>query len=396
MALARLPNFVSEYLEGGSEDERTLRHNASAFDDHRFVHRVLVDVSQRSVASTLFGRPTAMPILIGPTGFNGLLWRHGDIAVARAARAADIPFTCSIMSSDSLQSIAKEAGGRLWMMLLVMRDPSVSERLIACAQDVGCEALVVTLDAAVLGNRTWDTRNFSAPLELSLRSRLDVLRHPRWMMQVLRHGLPEFGNLSELLPPGKRSPLDGARYMTAHSDSSLTWNAIRVLRERWPRKLVLKGIVAVEDAELAAQIGIDGIILSNHGGRQLDGEVAPLQILADVVARVGHRLEVMVDGGFRRGTDIAKALALGARAVALGRATLYGLAAGGEPGVQRVLDILRAELDRTLALLGCRSVEELSPRFLHATHSARPVSIREELVEVAAPPPMRDSRHETS
>ncbi|MBA3500389.1 MAG: alpha-hydroxy-acid oxidizing protein [Myxococcota bacterium] len=400
MALARLPNFVAEYLEGGSEDERTLRNNLTTFNDHHFVHRVLVDVAERSVASTLFDKPTSMPMVVGPTGFNGLFWRHGDIAMAHAARKHDIPFTVSIMSSDSLQAIAKEAGGRLWMMLLVIREPQVVERLIATADDVGCEALVITLDAAVFGNRTWDSRNFSAPLQLSLRSKLDVLLHARWMTQVLFRGLPEFGNLSELLPPGKRNALDGARYLTAHSDASLTWDAIRALRDRWPRKLILKGILAVEDAERAAQLGVDGIILSNHGGRQLDGDVAPMQVLADVVERVGKRVEVMIDGGFRRGTDIAKALALGARAVVLGRAPLYGLAAGGEEGAHRALDILRAELDRTLALLGCPSCEELSPKFVHSSRvGTKPVK---DVIEVTphvrdeAPSAVRGSRQKTS
>jgi (S)-mandelate dehydrogenase len=364
MALARLPAFVAEYLEGGSEDERTLRNNVSAFDTIQFVHRVLVDVQQRSIRSDLFGRATGMPVLLGPTGFNGLLWRNGDIALARAARAHDVPFCVSIMSSDSLQAIAEQAGGRLWLMLLMIRDANVIDRLITTAREVGCEALVITLDAAVYGNRTWDARNFSKPLELSLRSKLEVLRHPRWMREVLFRGLPEFGNLSEFLPEDKRNPLDGARYMTAHSDASLTWDAVKRLRDRWPRKLVLKGVMAVDDAERAARAGVDGIILSNHGGRQLDGEVAPIQMLPDVVKAVGARIEVMVDGGFRRGTDIAKALALGARSVALGRSVLYGLAAGGEPGVVRALDILKAELDRTLALLGCPSVSDLSPSFL--------------------------------
>ena len=365
IALARLPAFVAEYLEGGSEDERTLRNNVAAFDDYQLVHRVLVDVAHRSVKSTLFGREVGMPIVIGPTGFNGLLWRHGDIAMARAARAHDLPFTVSIMSSDSLESIAKEAGGRLWMMLLVIRERAVIDRLIDRAKDADCEALVITLDAAVLGNRSWDSRNFSAPLQLSLRAKLETLLHPRWVAEVLLRGLPPFGNLGEFLPPDQRSPLDGARYMTAHSDASLTWDSIRALRDRWPRKLVLKGVMAVEDAERAARIGADGVILSNHGGRQLDGEISPMQILADVVKAVGTRLEVMLDGGFRRGTDIAKALALGARAVALGRAPLYGLAAGGERGAMRVLEIFRTELDRTLALLGCPSIDELSPSFLH-------------------------------
>ena len=365
MARHRLPGFVVEYLEGGSEDEQSLRGNLDAFSELRFVHRVLVDVAHRSIASTLFGEPCGMPIVIGPTGFSGLLWRSGDIAVARAARAQNIPFTVSMMASDSLEEIAKHAGGRLWMMLLMLRNQEIMDRLIARADDAGCEALVITLDAAVLGNRTWDNRNFARPLVLSLRSKLDVLAHLRWLFGVLLpRGLPGFGNLAEFLPPDKQSPLDGSRYLTAQSNAGLTWEAIRVLRARWKRKLVLKGVMAVADAEQAARIGVDAIILSNHGGRQLDGEVAPIEILAEVVAAVGARLEVMVDGGFRRGTDVVKALALGARAVVLGRAPLYGLAAGGELGAARALEILRVEIDRTIALLGCPSIAELSPAFV--------------------------------
>jgi (S)-mandelate dehydrogenase len=331
-----------------------------------------------------------MPVIVGPTGFNGLLWRHGDIALARAARVHDVPFVVSIMSSDSLQSIAKASETRLWLMLLVIRDAQVIDRLIDTARDVGCEALVITLDAAVLGNRTWDQRNFSAPLELSLRSKLEVLRHPRWMAQVLLRGLPEFGNLAEMLPKDQRNPLDGARFMTARSDASLTWDAIRALRDRWPKKLVLKGLVATEDAERAAQIGADGIILSNHGGRQLDSDVAPIEVLPDVVAAVGNRLEVMLDGGFRRGSDIAKAIALGARAVGLGRAPLYGLAAAGEAGALRALDILKSELDRTLALLGCSRIDDLSPKFVQGPHTTR--NHLETEPENAPSPKVRDAR----
>jgi (S)-mandelate dehydrogenase len=364
MALSRLPNFVAEYLEGGAEDEYTLRNNRGAFERYRFVHRVLVDVADRSLATTVFGQPCGMPVVIGPTGFNGLLWRNGDIALARAARAHNIPYTVSIVASDSLEEIAKHAGGRLWMMVLVLRDPAVTERLIERADAAGCEALIITLDAPVYGNRTWEARNFAAPLKLSLRAKLDVLLHPRWVMGVLLRGLPAFGNLAEFLPGGKRSPLDGSRYLTSQSNAALTWESIERLRERWPRKLVLKGVLAVEDAQRAASIGVDGLILSNHGGRQLDDEVAPIEVLADVVAAVGSRLEVMIDGGFRRGTDIVKALALGAKAVALGRAPLYGLAAGGEQGAARALELLRAEIDRTVALLGCPTIDRLRPALL--------------------------------
>jgi (S)-mandelate dehydrogenase len=366
MALRRLPGFVVEYLEAGSDDERTLRRNRDAFDDYQFVHRVLVGVAERSLKSTLLGEPCGMPLVIAPTGFNGLYWRHGDIALARAARERDIPFTVSIVASDSLEQIAHQVGGRLWMMLLVIRDAQIIDRLITRAEAAHCEALVLTLDAPVLGNRAWDNRNFARPLALSLRAKLDVLRHLRWMFGVLLpRGLPGFGNLAEFLPPGRQSPLDGSRWLTAQSNAGLDWDAIARLRDRWNKKLVLKGLIAVDDAEQAARLGADAIVLSNHGGRQLDGEIAPLDALPAVVAAVGSKLEVMIDGGFRRGTDIVKALALGARAVLLGRAPLYGLAAGGPAGAARALDLLASEIDRTMALLGARSVSELSPRFLH-------------------------------
>jgi len=365
MARRRLPGFVVEYLEGGAEDEQTLRRNRDAFGELRLVHRVLVDVSARTLRSTLLGQELTMPLVIGPTGFNGLYWRHGDIALARAARAAGVPFTASIAASDSIEEIAKEAGGRLWMMVLVLRDPKISERLIERAEAAGCEALVITLDAPVYGNRTWETRNMRNRGSLAWRARFDALVHVRWLFGVLLRGLPGFGNIAEFLPPDKRGPLDGARYMTGQSNAALTWDAIRALRERWKGKLVLKGILAASDAAEAARIGVDGIMLSNHGGRQLDAEVAPIDVLEEVAAAVAGKVELIVDGGFRRGTDIAKALALGARAVALGRATLYGLAAGGEAGATRALEILRSELDRTLALLGCTAIEELSPDRLH-------------------------------
>jgi (S)-mandelate dehydrogenase len=362
MALRRLPGFVVEYLEGGAEDEKTLLRNRNAFDELRFARRILIDVGTRSTATMLLGAPAALPIAISPTGFNGLLWKHGDIALARVAKQFGVPFTASIVASDSLEAIAKQAGGRLWMMLLVLRDPKVVDRLIERAEAAGYEALVLTLDAPVLGNRTWDNRNFAKPLKLTWRAKFDVLAHLRWLFGVfLPSGLPGFGNLAELLPAGQTSPLDGSRFLTAQSNSSLTWEGVKLLRDRWKQKLVLKGVMTAADAELAVKVGADAVILSNHGGRQLDSELAPIDVLEEVVAAVGPRIEILIDGGFRRGTDIAKALALGARGVMLGRSTLYGLAAGGEAGAARAVELLKIELDRTLALLGCPSVEALTP-----------------------------------
>ena len=377
MARRRLPGFVAEYLDGGSEDELTLHNNRDAFTKHRFVHRVAVDVSKTSTASTLFGTPCGMPLAIGPTGFNGLFWKEGDIALARAARANNIPFTISIVSNDSMEAIAEKAGGRLWLMMTPIRDPAVRERMMARAENIGCEALVVTLDCAGRGNRTWHHRDFAeVPKSLSLRSKLDVLHHLRWLFSVFfPRGVVGFGNLAEFLPAKQRKALPGAKFLAVQGDISVTWESLRAIRERWKRKLVLNGVLAVSDAEEAARLGVDGIVLSNHGGRQLDCDAAPLDMLESVVAAVGQRLEVMLDGGFRRGTDVVKALALGARAVLLGRATLYGLAAGGEAGAARALEILRSEIVNTLSLLGRPSIDKLSPAVLFGRQETRAAAI---------------------
>lgn len=366
MARRRLPAFVREYLEGGGEDEETLARNRSAFRDHRWVHRAPVDVSNRTLTTTIFGEPSAMPIAIGPTGFNGMLWKHGDIALARAAKAHGVPFCTSMVASDRLETIAKEAGGRIWFQVTILRDPATVAALVDRADHAGCEALFVTLDTPVLGNRAWNDRQYSRPMKLSPRFKLDVLMHLRWLFGVFwPRGLPGFGNLDEFLPPDQRSPLDGARFLaTRAANAALTWADLERLRERWPRKLVLKGLLAKEDVERAVQIGADGVVLSNHGGRQLDGEVAPLDVLPEIAAAFGDRLTIFIDGGFRRGGDVAKALALGADAVLLGRATLYGVAAAGEAGAHRALGIVKGELDRVLTLLGCPSVQDLNARFL--------------------------------
>jgi (S)-mandelate dehydrogenase len=368
----RLPAFVREYVEGGSDDERTLARNRDAFSEVRFVHRALVDVAKRSLARTLFGEASALPFAISPTGFNGLLWKHADVALARAARAAGVPFTASTVSSDSIEAIAKEAG-RLWFQLYVIRDKSAVDSLIERADHAGCEALLVTVDAPVLGNRSWDSRNYIGKLKLSARAKLDVLLHLRWLLGVfLPSGLPGFGNLDAFLPPNRRSALDGARYMGSQMNSSLGWEDIARIRERWPRRLVLKGLLAASDVQRAIALGCDGVVLSNHGGRQLDGEISALDALPEIVKAVNRRITVMVDGGFRRGTDIAKALALGADVVLLGRATLYGVAAGGEAGASHALQILRDELDRVLALIGCPDINDLGPDYLFG-HSASPI-----------------------
>jgi (S)-mandelate dehydrogenase len=329
------------------------------------VPQTLVDTTNRHQRTQLFGREIQSPLVIAPTGMNGILSAGGDLALARAAARAGIPFCLSTVSTTPLEKIAADAGGRLWMQLYVMRDRKVAEHIVKRAYAAGYEALVFTTDANVFGYREWDRRNYLRPGRPTFGNMLDMLRHPIWLQRViLRQGVPRFVNFSEFLPPGGDSAIGGSTIIPTLFGPTITWEDIAWLRGLWDRKLLIKGVLSVADAERAAQLGCDGIVLTNHGGRQLDYCVAPIDMVAEVSAAVGKRMTIIVDGGFRRGTDVAKAIALGADAVMLGRATLYGLAAAGEPGVKRALDILTSELDRVLGQLGVCSVEELGPHLL--------------------------------
>ncbi len=378
MAQRRVPNFCFEYVEGGAEEEATLLRNRSVFADIAFRPRSLVDVSKRDIGIDLFGRRSAAPFMIGPTGFSGLLSREGDIALASAAAAAGIPFILSNASTVPLERVVASAGGRVWMQVYMYRTRDFVAKLAERAKQAQVEALVVTTDSAIYGKREWDLRNYARPLKLDLRNTLDVLAHPRWMMDVLwPGGMPKFANLGDLLPPGQDSVRGAASALAKELDPSLSWNDIRWLRDRWPGRLIIKGLIHPEDAARAVSVGADGIVLSNHGGRQLDGSVAALEVLPEVVAEVNGRLAVMLDGGFRRGSDIVKAMALGADAVLLGRATTWGLAAGGRAGVDRAIDILKTEVDRVIGLLGCNSMAELDTRYLQWTRrNAEPMQTR--------------------
>ncbi len=367
IARRRLPNFSYEYIEGGAEDESTLRRNRDVFERIAWLPRALVGAGPPDLGTEIFGRPANMPLVVAPTGFNGLLWPQGDIALACAATAAGIPFTLSTASNCAVGRLAAAVQGNLWYQLYAYKDQSVVDRLIDRVAEAGCEVLVITADAPVLGAREWDQRNYCSPMKLSLASKLDVLCHPRWLSQVmLPSGAPTFENLAEFLPPGRYSALIGAKYSFSQINSRLSWRDVERIRKRWPGKLVLKGLLCVADAQRAIEAGADGIVLSNHGGRQLDGAVSGVELLPAVAAEVGDRLTVMVDGGFRRGGDVLKALALGAHAVMIGRATLYGLAAGGEAGASHALGLLRAEMDRAMLLLGCASIAELGRHLIHS------------------------------
>lgn len=359
-ARRRLPRFLWDYLEGTAEDGRSDARNRAALAELRWVPRVLNDVSRRDLSSTLLGGPVSLPLVIGPTGLAGWCWPHGDLLMARAAARAGIVFALSSASTFAIERLPEEAGGRLWFQLYVFRDRGVSERLLRRARDRGYEALVLTCDLPLQGKRERDWRNgLRRSARPSPAALLEILRHPRWLLGMAR-ARPRFVNVARELPAGA----DAARYVASQTDPALNWDDFQRLREQWPRKLILKGVLHPEDAERAVALGADALVLSNHGGRQLDSVVSALDVLPQVRRAIGQRAEILIDGGVRRGADILKARALGADAVIAGRPPLYGLAAAGEAGVSAAIELLRDEADRTLALLGCASLSDLMPEWV--------------------------------
>ncbi len=366
MAQRRLPNFSFEYVEGGADDEVTLKRNRSVFEDISLQPRTLVDVGQRNLSCSFFDRPSTMPCLIGPTGFNGLLTDRGDWHLAQAAARAGIPFVLSNASTISIEEIATIDNVRAWMQIYLYRTRQHVADLVARCKALELEAIVVTTDSAILGNREWDRRNYKRPLKLDLRNVLDVAAHPRWIWDVLiPHGVPRFKNLGNLLKPGQDSVKGAASAIGKELDATLNWQDIAWLRDLWPGKLLVKGLMHPDDAPHALKYGVDGVVLSNHGGRQLDGAVSAMEVLPDIAQQLKGRVSVFLDGGFRRGTDILKARLLGADGVFLGRAGLYGLAAGKGPGASHAIEILRCEMDRSLGLLGCSELADLTPDLIY-------------------------------
>lgn len=365
-ARRRLPRGIWEYAERGVEDETGMARNRAAFESVAFRPRVLRGVHAVDPSATIFGRPSALPLAVAPTGAAGLLWYRGDLALARAAAAAGVPFTISSASTMDLDQIAV-AGGRQWFQLYLWEDRSLSFAVVDQARELGCEALFVTLDLPVPPNREYIQRNgFGTPFKLNARNTLDVLRHPRWLAGVMGRyaldgGIPSQANLPDRL---RAKVTKGAPPGALFKQDNLDWDGAKELRDRWPGKFVLKGILHPEDAERALALGADGIVVSNHGGRALDSSVASIAALPSIVEAVGGRMTVFLDSGVRRGSDVVKAVALGADAVLVGRAPLYGLAAAGEAGVVRALELLRAETIRTMAMLGARSVSEIDSSLL--------------------------------
>ncbi len=365
IARNKIPNFAWEYVEGGAENEASLHENLEALNSIRFIPSTLVDTSNRTQRINLFNQEINTPLIIAPTGLNGMLRHEADSMLARAASQNKIPFCLSTVSNTRLEDVANQANGRLWMQLYVMKDRNIAENIISRAENAGYEALVFTSDANVFGRREWDQRNYSMPAKLTMRNMFDVALHPRWIFDVLfPHGVPRFENIVEFMPPEAQSASGGVAIFPKLFAPNISWDDVKWLRNRWPRKLIIKGILNTVDAQRAVEHGCDGIILSNHGGRQLDSCISPIEVLPDVVEAVGDQITIIVDSGFRRGTDIIKAIALGAHSVMIGRAALYGLAAGGEEGVNHALSLLTSEIDRVLGQLGCRSLDEVGPHLL--------------------------------
>jgi isopentenyl diphosphate isomerase/L-lactate dehydrogenase-like FMN-dependent dehydrogenase len=372
LARRRLPKGVFEFMDRGNGDEVALANNREAFERIKLVPHALVDTSSRSQEITLFGNRQKMPIVIAPTGSAGLNWFEGEIALARAAAAAGIPFTLATGSMTSMERVAEQAGGTLWFQIYMWPDRSLSHGLVERAKAAGYQALVVTVDTPVPPGREYNLRNgMTVPFRFTRRNVTDVLMHPRWVATVLARylltsGMPRYENYpTEVKARITAAPMGRSMMVT----DSLTWEDLKALRRIWPHRLLVKGILRPQDAVLAADCGADGVIISNHGGRAVDSTMAPIEILPSVIEAAGKRLTVMVDSGFRRGADVVKALALGAAAVLIGRATLYGTAVAGEAGAARAIEIYRDEIDRILGLIGCPDVAQLDREYLALSKS---------------------------
>ncbi|MEK9284656.1 alpha-hydroxy-acid oxidizing protein [Bradyrhizobium sp. ISRA442] len=366
MSHKRLPRFALEYLEGGAEDEAAMFGERHAFADWRFMPRTLVDVSRRTLATGILGRSAAMPLVVSPTGLNGILRTHGDSALAQAALRANVPFVQSTMSNDTMEQVARAAPGvRHWWQLYVFGGDEIWQELLRRAERVGCEALVLTTNAQIFGDREWQRRNQIGKKRLSASAALESLTHPLWFAEnPLSHGLPNFANIIEFVPRDQRSFFAASSWIRMHQPTSLGWDTVAKIRERWKKPFILKGILCPDDVRRALDSGVDGVVLSSHGGRQLDWTISPLDLLPVARDIVDQKMALYMSGGIRRGTDMLKACALGADAVWVGRAPLYGLCAAGAAGAVRALEILKIEALDAMGLLGVSRVDELGPHLL--------------------------------
>ncbi|SFI92774.1 alpha-hydroxy acid oxidase [Jannaschia pohangensis] len=360
----RVPKMFYDYCQSGSWTEQTFRENETDFDKIRLRQRVAVDMTGRSVATQMVGRDVAMPVALAPVGLTGMQHADGEILAAKAAEAFGVPFTLSTMSICSIEDVAKRTKKPFWFQLYVMKDEEFVDNLIGRAKAAGCDALVLTLDLQILGQRHKDLKNgLSAPPKLTPATIANLMTKVGWGLQMSKTTRRTFGNIVGHAK-GVSDTSSLSSWTAEQFDPKLDWDKVRRIKEKWGGKLILKGILDAEDARMALQVGADAIIVSNHGGRQLDGALSSIRMLPEIVDAVGSQVEVHMDGGIRSGQDVLKAMALGAKGTYIGRAFIYGLGAMGQEGVKHTLDVIHKELDVTMALCGERNIHDLGPHNL--------------------------------
>ena len=375
LAKKRVPRMFYDYVDSGAWTGGTYEANEADFKRIKLRQRVAVDISNRSLATTMVGHPISMPVALAPTGIIGMQRGDGEILVARAASKAGIPYTLSTMSVCSIEDVAANTDEPFWFQLYVMKDRDFIGRLIDRAKAAGCSALVLTLDLQIIGQRHRDVKNgLTTPPKVTLANILNIATKPRWCLSMLGTRRRTFGNVVGHTP-GADNMRSISLWIAEQFDPKLSWDDIRWIRDRWGGKLILKGILDPEDAERALQVGADAMIVSNHGGRQLDGALSSIAALPSIVRTVGDRMEIFLDGGVRSGQDVLKAVALGARAVFIGRAFLYGVQALGEEGVTLALDIIRKELDTTMALCGYRDIRQVDRNIIETRDEDRELGV---------------------
>lgn len=375
-ARRRLPRAIFDYIDGAAEDEVSRRRNRTQFDEWGFVQRTARDVATIDLSTTLLGRRYAAPFGIGPTGLAGLAWPRAEALLADAAKTAGVPFCLSTVSSVRLEDVCASSDHGHWFQLYIFRDRGLSRSLLERARAAGYEVLVITVDCATGGNRERDPRNdFTLPLRLTRRNVADTLMRPGWLMRLARNGMPRPENMVEAAAEAARNALGLVAFMSSQLDPGVTWKDVEEFAALWPGPVVVKGLLAVDDVRSAIACGASGVVVSNHGGRQLDGAVSPMTVLPEIREAAGDGLTILCDSGFRRGTDIVKALALGADGVLMGRNTLYGAGAAGAAGIEHVLTLLRQEMVRAMTLLGTPNVAALTRDHIrHLGPAGRPPS----------------------
>jgi L-lactate dehydrogenase (cytochrome) len=366
MAKKRVAKAIFDYVDRGAYSEATLRANRADLESLALRQRVAIDVDRRSTRTTMAGQEVAMPVALAPVGLTGLNWADGEILAARAAQRFGVPYTLSTMSICSIEDVAGGVDKPFWFQLYVMRDRGFAASLIERAKAAKCSALVLTLDLQIQGQRHQDLKNgLAVPPKLTFATALDILGKPGWALNVMRGKRKSFGNLEGRIPDAK-SLTTLSQWTASQFDPTLSWKDVEWVKSLWGGKLILKGILDAEDAKLAVSTGADAIVVSNHGGRQLDGAISSIRALPEIAEAVKGKTEVWLDGGIRSGQDVLKALALGARGTMIGRAYAYGLGAMGEAGVTRALELIRGELDVTMALCGLRDVKDANPSILRS------------------------------